>query len=76
MLKTPAQFSSIWSEDGCYNTTLFQSTEEYLNYEHVSSLVSLVFQSNEILLKIRASRGFLFTGVERASLSLITFCYS
>ena len=31
-------YSKIWSQDGCYNSTLFQATEGYKVYEKVTKL--------------------------------------
>ena len=28
----------IWSPDGCYNSSLFKDTDEYLKYEQVSRI--------------------------------------
>ena len=32
------QMSQIWSQDGCYNSTLFQATQGYKVYEKVNDM--------------------------------------
>ena len=38
MVEQDIIYSKIWSQDGCYNSTLFQATEGYKVYEKVTKL--------------------------------------
>ena len=52
-------YEGLWEEDGCYNTSMYQKTEDYHTYQQVS-LSSLLSKSISISLVCFIDRHLLF----------------